>query len=353
MFGIKKTTKKVCGGFATRHNSRKPLGLCTVVMGVVLLFNLFSIPLQAKTNPEYNNNAVVIASKLKHVIPVASGVNDVVVDGKTTGWTAMLDYAGNYEKSAMSYATGQTEEAVAVVKIKLPGGTSGKSLYVSLWSPEIKADSRLNAYRYSDGEWKKISASVRAEHIDLDMTGNAEAIVMLTKYPAFRYVHNPAENYKVLKDAIVNPDAVYGFSPNPESARLKEYVNYLDWTDPAAVAQARKEREEYHKNNEQLYRLIEQLLGEGKDIETIARTVSRRRNEIRLESYNNDPEKLASVKKSNLEAYGNEEGPTADSLYAKYGSWQTVLEKALSTNAGMDACLGLYDEYYDILMMNQ
>ena len=39
-------------------------------------------------------------------------------------------------------------------------------------------------------------------------------------------------------------------------------------------------------------------------------------------------------------------GPSADSLYEKYGSWQTVLKKALSTNMGMDACLGLYDEYY-------
>lgn len=51
--------------------------------------------------------------------------------------------------------------------------------------------------------------------------------------------------------------------------------------------------------------------------------------------------------KSNFETYGNEAGPTADWLYEKYGSWQTVLEKALGTNEGMDACLGLYDEYYD------
>ena len=99
--------------------------------------------------------------------------------------------------------------------------------------------------------------------------------------------------------------------------------------------------------------MIEKLLGEGKDVETIARAVSRRRNEIRLESYKNDPDGLVLLKKSNLDTYGNEEGPTADSLYKKYGSWQTVLEKALSSNAGMDACLGLYDEYYDIHMLSQ
>ena len=31
----------------------------------------------------------------------------------------------------------------------------------------------------------------------------------------------------------------------------------------------------------------------------------------------------------------------------KYGSWVTVIDKALSPNPGMDACLGLYDKYYD------
>ena len=89
------------------------------------------------------------------------------------------------------------------------------------------------------------------------------------------------------------------------------------------------------------------MLHEGKDVETIARAVSKRRNELRLEADANDPEALALTKKSNLETYGDEMGPSADFLYEKYGSWQKVLEKALGTNAGMDACLGFYDEYYD------
>ena len=75
--------------------------------------------------------------------------------------------------------------------------------------------------------------------------------------------------------------------------------------------------------------------------------MSQKRNENRLAAYKDDPEGLAIVRKSNLETYGNEDGPTADFLYEKYGSWQTVIEKALSTNAGMDACLGFYDECYD------
>ena len=70
------------------------------------------------------------------------------------------------------------------------------------------------------------------------------------------------------------------------------------------------------------------------------------RNVLRLQSYENDPVGLEKVKKSNLKTYGNEEGPTADSLYKKYGSWEMVLQKAFSTNHGMDACLGLYDDNY-------
>lgn len=75
-------------------------------------------------------------------------------------------------------------------------------------------------------------------------------------------------NEKAMEDIVVNPNAVYGFSPDPNSTRL------------------------------------------------------------------------AKVKKSNLETYGNENGPTAESLFEKYGSWEKVLIKSFRSNSGMDACLG-------------
>ncbi len=78
----------------------------------------------------------------------------------------------------------------------------------------------------------------------------------------------------------------------------------------------------------------------------MARAVSEERNRLRLAVHQDDPEGLAKVKESNLETYGHEEGPTPDELYGKYGSWITVMQKAFSTNMGMDACCGLYDEYY-------
>lgn len=164
--------------------------------------------------------------------------------------------------------------------------------------------------------------------------------------PKKKYIHDPMQNPKAAVDIVVNPKAVYGYSPSPNSKRLKEYVDY-DWSDPAVVNEMREQRQQYHDNLQELYTIIEKMKAEGFDVESIARVVSTRRNEIRLESYINDPEGLAKVKKSNLENYGNENGGTPEFFHAKYGSWETVIEKALSTNAGADACLGLYDKYYD------
>lgn len=163
----------------------------------------------------------------------------------------------------------------------------------------------------------------------------------------FVYEHDPRQNPAAMRDIVVNPDAVYGFSPRPDGdSTLKEYVDAIDWTNPAQVALARQQRQAYHDNMQELYAMILTMAEQDEDIEAMARAVSRRRNEIRLESYGDDLDGLAAVKKRNLDLYGDEFGPTPESLYEKYGSWDTVLYKALKTNAGMDACTGFYDEMY-------
>ena len=164
----------------------------------------------------------------------------------------------------------------------------------------------------------------------------------------FAYEHDPRDNPKAMKDIVVNPDAIYGFPPSPNSTRLKDYATLIDWADPEQVAEARAQRKAYHESMSELYRLIEDMLHQGKNVEEIARAVSKRRNELRLEAYVDDPEGLAAVKKSNLETFGDEMGPSAEYLHHKYRTCQTVLEKALGTNVGMDVCLGLYDEYYEL-----
>ena len=150
-----------------------------------------------------------------------------------------------------------------------------------------------------------------------------------------------------MEDIVENADAVYGFSPDPNSNRLGSYAEY-DWTDPALVAKAQEERRAYHESMDSMTDILYRMRDEGASIEEMARAVSMERNRIRLDSYRDNPEGLAAVKKSNLETYGHEDGPTPDELYEKYGSWTEVLQKAFSTNMGMDACCGLYDEYYPL-----
>ena len=162
---------------------------------------------------------------------------------------------------------------------------------------------------------------------------------------AFAYIHDPRENPEAMKDIIEDPAAVYGFSPDPQSARLGVYAGY-DWTDPAFVAQAQQDRRMYHESLGSLTDILLRMRDENATIEEMARAVSEERNRLRLAAYQDDPEGLAQVRDSNLKTYGREEGPTPDDLFEKYGSWITVLQKAFSTNMGMDACCGLYDEYF-------
>ena len=141
--------------------------------------------------------------------------------------------------------------------------------------------------------------------------------------PAFRYEHDPRLNPKAMADVVADPSAVYGFAPSPDGSLS---IN-------------------------EMYAMMNAMRIEGKSVEEIARAVSSKRNEIRLAAYAENPEGLAAAKARNLERYGHEEGPLPDELYAQYGSWETVLEKAFGVNSGMDACLGLYDDYYELYIM--
>ena len=160
----------------------------------------------------------------------------------------------------------------------------------------------------------------------------------------FQYRHDPRENAAAMRDIVADKSAVYGFRPS-ETGSLKLYAD-ADWSDPEIVSQGRADRIAYDESVQSMYVMLNEMREHGKSVEEIARAVSTRRNEIRMEAYADDPEGLAALKARNLEKYGHEEGPLPDELYAQYGSWERVMEKSFSTNAGMDACLGLYDDYY-------
>ena len=163
----------------------------------------------------------------------------------------------------------------------------------------------------------------------------------------FHYLHDPKENPEAMKDIIEDPDAVYGFSPDPESTRLGTFAEY-DWSDEEFVESAKEERIKYHQDMDSMTDILYSMRDQGASTEEMARAVSAERNRLRLESYMNDPDNLAKIKESNLATYGQEEGPTPDQLFEKYGSWALVIQKAFSPNLGMDAICGLYDEYYSL-----
>lgn len=161
-----------------------------------------------------------------------------------------------------------------------------------------------------------------------------------------KYAHDPRINEKAMEDIVVDKTAIYGFKPSKDSTRLADYAD-ADWSDPVAVEGWRQERIDYLDQFNTMYDLWEEMLSKGAPTAEIAKAVSAKRNEIRLASYANDPEGLVRVKNSNLATYGNENGPTPESLFEKYGSWEKVLIKSFSSNSGMDACLGLYDVQYE------
>ncbi len=164
----------------------------------------------------------------------------------------------------------------------------------------------------------------------------------------FAYIHDPRDNPEAMKDIVENPDAVYGFSPDPASTRLGSYAEACDWTDPAVVAENKEARRAYQAEMASMTDILYEMRAEGASLEEMARAVSAERNRLRLDAYKDDPEGLERLKKSNLETYGHEEGPTPDELFETYGSWEMVIQKAFSPNLGMDVCCGLYDENYEL-----
>ena len=141
------------------------------------------------------------------------------------------------------------------------------------------------------------AGSTLAEAAETSATADSAETASPDEAAAFFYEHDPMENPKAAEDIMVNPDAVYGYSPRPDSVRLKAYAD-ADWSDAALVESARQQRLDYHDSMSELYRIIEEMLGEAKNVEEIARAVSTRRNELRLESYKDNPEELEKVKKS-------------------------------------------------------
>ena len=160
----------------------------------------------------------------------------------------------------------------------------------------------------------------------------------------FKYKNNPSENPKVLKDAVEDPNAVYGYRPRKDGS-LSRFAD-ASWDDPVKVEGYRQDRVAYHARNEgAAQKMVADMTAEGKSTEEIAREVNKFRNQSRIDAYidadgniKNMEGYKAALERTELRSY--------DNLIKAGKTPEQIIRSATKGNPGMDACVGLYDEFY-------
>ncbi|GHC40635.1 hypothetical protein [Streptomyces cinnamoneus] len=105
---------------------------------------------------------------------------------------------------------------------------------------------------------------------------------------------------------------------------------------------SREQRIRYHGLLEDMERKACRMRARGRSEEDIARTLVQMRNDAKdIVRAGMTPQQVAELEARNQAKYGNPLGPTADQLYAKYGSWEEVSAAATRTSEAVDHELGL------------
>lgn len=166
----------------------------------------------------------------------------------------------------------------------------------------------------------------------------------------WKYQHNPWENETVRRDTVIDPYAVYGFRPSgAEGSSLQSFAKeengkpVYDWYTPAVVEEYKRVREAYHKENEDARGIVASMRSEGASEEDIARVMIKNRNDVRINSYK-DGDKIKD-ENGYQEAVKRAEKNSFENLIKRKTAGE-IIESATKGNAGMDACVGLYDKYF-------
>ncbi|MGW8887519.1 hypothetical protein [Streptomyces sp. NPDC055749] len=111
---------------------------------------------------------------------------------------------------------------------------------------------------------------------------------------------------------------------------------------PQERAEAREVRMRYHELLDHMEQVEQQMRDEGRSDEEIARVLVDMRNEAKdITRAGMSPEAVALLEARNMVKYGNPLGPTADQQFARYGSWDKVIDAATRSSAAVDEELGL------------
>ncbi len=193
----------------------------------------------------------------------------------------------------------------------------------------VYIENENNLHDYDDGQLEDI--------IDMQTQENNKTV--------FKYKHDPLQNPKVLKDAIEDPNAVYGFRPKKDGS-LAQFADQ-NWEDPIAVEGYRQDRIAYHNRNEGAARqIVLDMTAKGTSVEDIAREICEYRNQSRISAYFNSD---GSIKNMNgyQAALIRAEKNSYDNLIKTGKTPEQIIKSATKGNPAMDACTGLYDEYFD------
>ncbi|MCX5392048.1 hypothetical protein [Streptomyces sp. NBC_00094] len=106
--------------------------------------------------------------------------------------------------------------------------------------------------------------------------------------------------------------------------------------------EAQRTRIRYHGLLEDMHRTEADMREAGFTDEEIARELVDMRNQAKeITRAGMSPEEVRILEERNLAKYGNPLGPNADQLYAKYGSWQQVIDASMRTSYAVDRELSL------------
>ncbi|MFE5295393.1 hypothetical protein [Streptomyces sp. NPDC056632] len=106
--------------------------------------------------------------------------------------------------------------------------------------------------------------------------------------------------------------------------------------------EAQRTRIRYHDLLEAMHRTEADMRAAGATEEEVARELVDMRNQAKeITRAGMTPEEVRILEERNQAKYGNPLGPTADQLYAKYGSWEQVAAAAMRTSYAVDRELSL------------
>ncbi|MFE5538235.1 hypothetical protein ACFQ78_21135 [Streptomyces sp. NPDC056519] len=106
--------------------------------------------------------------------------------------------------------------------------------------------------------------------------------------------------------------------------------------------EAQRTRIQYHDLLEDMHRTAADMREAGAGDEEIARELVDMRNQAKaITRAGMTPEEVRILEERNVAKYGNPLGPTADQLYAKYGTWQQVIDASMRTSYAVDRELSL------------